>query len=505
MDVFQLYKPFRNKVAALAVMESLYVVWAYCRALQFRAKFQFPSDIETDGQFLTSRVPQKFVAEWELETLAREIILNAQTTASTRRTLRSWSGMAGVINALRHLENEIYRLCSTDDQVLVELICIAHRQFIWQTNYPNGASAIRFFRIFDHPEIDTVCLARVGLTIREVYLCGMAILGHFMQRPVENLPLKSHFSSLSDDQVARFLAFTTRNLADMRQELRKEQQYNSKFAYAYGVLRARPLVTVRRGQTEVLLCPLPTLLFWRITGGLYYELVGDSRFSQPFGENFQRYVGEVAERACGSGRIKLLPEQRYGPKTTQRDTVDWILDDGDAALFLECKAKRLSRDAKTELDDLRPLDNDIEHMANAVLQVYRTASDYLGNQYPHFAFKPDRKIFPAVVTLENWHMFGPEMLSRLRQAVEAKLSASGMSPSLLSTMPYSVWSIEELERALQIVDSVRLLDFLDGKIEDKEMRGWEWAGYMTRRFGEGFARRNLFHQEYLSMFEGLTP
>jgi len=86
MDVFQLYKPFRNKVAALAVMESLYVVWAYCRALQFRAKFQFPSDIETDGQFLTSRVPQKFVAEWELETLAREIILNAQTTASTRPT-----------------------------------------------------------------------------------------------------------------------------------------------------------------------------------------------------------------------------------------------------------------------------------------------------------------------------------------------------------------------------------------------------------------------------------
>jgi hypothetical protein len=48
-------------------------------------------------------------------------------------------------------------------------------------------------------------------------------------------------------------------------------------------------------------------------------------------------------------------------------------------------------------------------MATAVVQVYKTIIDYRANAYPHFPFKESRKIFPTVVTLEHWRMFGPHM------------------------------------------------------------------------------------------------
>ena len=44
-----------------------------------------------------------------------------------------------------------------------------------------------------------------------------------------------------------------------------------------------------------LVCPMMTLLYWRFTGGLYYELIGVPEYANEFGEGFQKYVGEVVE------------------------------------------------------------------------------------------------------------------------------------------------------------------------------------------------------------------
>jgi hypothetical protein len=52
-----------------------------------------------------------------------------------------------------------------------------------------------------------------------------------------------------------------------------------------------------------------------------------------------------------------------------------------------------------------------------VVQVYKTIVDYQGGQYPHFAYEAERKIYPVIVTLENWRMFGPAMLDRLWSSV----------------------------------------------------------------------------------------
>jgi hypothetical protein len=49
---------------------------------------------------------------------------------------------------------------------------------------------------------------------------------------------------------------------------------------------------------DAFVCPLVTLLYWRFTGGLYYEFVGVSEFANEFGEGFQNYVGDVIKKVC---------------------------------------------------------------------------------------------------------------------------------------------------------------------------------------------------------------
>jgi hypothetical protein len=503
MDVFAKYKPFRNKISLLARDDALRVIWAYCQYLQID-NFRIPNDIEVPKAFLTAAVPRGFIAEWELDLLAKEIVLNAGSTNSKGRTLRHSKTLGDIINTLKDLENEIYGCHESTGSILIELIRNAHRQFIWQGNPPNAATTIRCFKIFNRPKIVEICLDRLNLTVEEIYLCDMAFMGSFLSSPGVNVSFRSEIKQLPIEKIERFLAFTSKPLAELKAVLKAEQRYDADFAYAYNSLRAFPLIRMSFNQDEAFVCPLPTLLFWKMTGGLYYDLINDPRFSNPFGESFQEYVGQVLQRVITNPAMRILPEQEYGPNKARKRSVDWIISDVHSAVFLECKAKRLSWGAKASLNDLSQLEADIENMAAAVVQVYKTIADYQNSLYSHFEYRAERKIYPVIVTLENWRMFGSAMLDRLWNAVVHGLDAEAVPKDCIEKMPYTVLAIEELEVGGQIINSVGIADFFDGKLNDVEMRTWEWHGYMTRRFPTHFPARKPFDAEYEQLFGKLV-
>ena len=483
----------------MAYDESLYVIWAYCQYLQMR-DFKLPSDIEVDHRFGHLAVPQTWISEWELELLAKEVILNGSSASQKRRTLRSWKVLSDTLNSLKKLEDGIYGLQTSNDTVLTEIVRIAHRQFIWQGNPPNSISAIRYYKIFNQDTIDRVCQSRLGISVKDIFLLGLMFLGVSLKRPTTLFPIQTDIKRVTPENLESFLSFTCRTIPELKALLKSEQRYDAKYAYAYNSLRAFPLVRMPYKGRDSIVCPLPTLLFWRITSGLYYELLSDSRFPQAFGESFQRFVGEAAERACTNPKIHVRPESKYGTRKARKDTVDWIVWDSEAALFIECKAKRLSWAAKAELEDLSALKSDIEQLAGAVVQIYKTIRDYIDGLYPGFPHHRDRKIFPVVATLENWHVFGPRMIEMLEAAVATKLSEAKIPPEYISGMPYSILAVEDIEVGMQIINSIGIRKFIEGKLNDAEMPRWGWRGYITRCFPDYLPPRNLFMEEYEESF-----
>jgi hypothetical protein len=100
MTALALYKPFRNKLTRLSLDESLRVIWAYSQYLQMK-DFRFPNDIDVSKAFVSLKTHQAWVGEWDLEIVAKELILNAGSVEQYEDSLRSWRRFAETINALK--------------------------------------------------------------------------------------------------------------------------------------------------------------------------------------------------------------------------------------------------------------------------------------------------------------------------------------------------------------------------------------------------------------------
>ncbi|MBF0206763.1 MAG: hypothetical protein HQK53_07715, partial [Oligoflexia bacterium] len=258
-----------------------------------------------------------------------------------------------------------------------------------------------------------------------------------------------------------------------------EQQYNEKFAYIYSSLVAYPLIRKEWNGRSAIICPIPRYLFERITDGIYYEICRDKGFEHPFGEAFQEYVGDVLKVLYKNGLI--YPEDKY---EKDNRTVDWTIEDDHATLFIECKAKRLTTGAKAGLFDTTELESELGKIADAVVQVYKTMEDFKKGLYPKVKYYPNKELYPIVVTLENWYLYGDVILNRLNKFVVDKLIGEGLSENLIVTNPYCVVSAESFEKLIFIINKHGIKEVLDDKLRDKDMKYWEIDSYLHQKYPE---------------------
>jgi hypothetical protein len=221
------------------------------------------------------------MAEWDIEQLAKEAVINAGSVATKQRTLRTWKTLAELVNGLKSLEQDIYRQFGNQGNVQIEMIRVIHRQIIWQANPPNARSIIRYHKIFNRPGIDTICSEKFGLTVWQIYMCGVACMGFYLGKPALVGSFTSQIKGFPPEVIEPFLSFVSLPLADLRKVLKAEQQYDEGFAYAYNSLRRYPLIRMNYQGQDAIVCPLMTLLYWKFTGGYItnWSAIHDSEMS----------------------------------------------------------------------------------------------------------------------------------------------------------------------------------------------------------------------------------
>lgn len=495
--VFGCYKPLRNHIRKLCLADSLGVIRAYQEHLQCRTPI--PQDCEVEPAFASAEKKidkVKWISEWELETLCREVILHAQDMPRCPETLRSWKTLAQIINKLKSLEEFIAGRFESREAVMLELHRVAHRQFPWQMSRLDAGNIMRYFLLYKHPALEQIVRRVIGLSVEELFLMGMALLGLFTTNIALHCPPNIQIPGLSVDTLDRFRAHFSIDLSSLKRRLKEEQQMNDRFAYAYHSLRAFPLIRMIYKERDSLACPLPTLLFWRFTAGVYYEICKEDGFDNAFGDAFQVYVGKVLERAVTPEKTRVYGEEEYRVGRDLKRTVDWIVDQDNAALFIEAKTKRMVMEARVEIVDPAVLSSELTKMADMIVQVYKSIKDYRDNLYPTYRFKNDRTIFPLIVTLEDWFLFGERLLSELAGKVLEAFRAEHVPEEWLREMPYTVCSVHELERAIQVMDSRGIKAVMEGKT-CPEKREWAIEPYLQNDYkAEMRATRFLFPEEF---------
>jgi len=144
------------------------------------------------------------------------------------------------------------------------------------------------------------------------------------------------------------------------------------------------------------------------------------------------------------------------------------------------------------------------HAADAIVQVYKTIRDYQQGNYPHFKPRKGRKIFPCIVTLENWHMHGSVMYGKVRDIVKQRMNEEGLPNKYSEDMPFSIWPIESLENALQILNDTPIAEVFDTKLRNTAYQDWEWDAFLTEKY-KGFKIQPLFEKDFDALFAEFRP
>ena len=469
-SMYDLYKPLRNYLRKHELFSGLRAAYHYFQFLQFDVAL--PKELRHPELSLRGAYSVGLF-EWELQTLTREILLNC--VEGEGRSLLSWKALATAINTIKHVENETWGRLAKEDDIIFEMTRIANRQFPWQLGM-NHPTINRYFRIANHHLVRPMVIDEFGMTPEEMFQIGVSLSGHFLGQARLAMPIRNQVNSVSPERCAAFLARFCRTLTEHKALARSAQTYDINWAYNFNSLEEFPLVQI--SESEVL-CPIPTLLLRQFCDGLYFDLVRrGNEFHPTFGLAYEDYVGAVLSAANLRGTFQILKAERYGPRTARKDTIDWVLFDGSATLFIECKASRVRSKAKVDLLERESIFSELKKLAGFIAQAYATLSDALNSQYE--SWKPSgTPVYPLIVTLDNWQRFG--FLDAISEQVKTVFDERGLDTNLLAEHPYTLCAVEEFEQAIQIMAAVGINKFMSGKIAGEQAQ-WELVTFINRFF-----------------------
>lgn len=198
----------------------------------------------------------------------------------------------------------------------------------------------------------------------------------------------------------------------------------------------------------------------------------------------------------------MVAEQSYRVGKNRKDGVDWILEDDGATLFIECKTKRMTHDARFAAEP-NGLIQDLKIMGLYIAKHYANIVDAMNGRT---AWQPTGKpLFALICTLENWWVFNPTIIEMLNDEVRAQMTARNLDLGLLDTIPYSIGSIAEMEHGFQAIARVGVQAFFAAKNEP-EQKNSAMGPFLNVKYPRrlGF-RGELFPDEFRALMPAFTP
>lgn len=496
--IYEIYKPLRNHLGKIGIENAYYVIWAYINFFQFDS-YSFPLDIEVHESVINGRnIPNRGVLEWELSLLAREVTKNGQDSFAVASTdFREWRHFSNAVTKIKNFENESWPIYGNASTIYKELRRIAHRQFPWQTK-PSKSLFIRYFKIYNNPRIKEIIAEILGLSVQNWYIIGSTIFGALLSNPKFNVDTKISVGDITKKEFDAFLSYTSTSLEELKNIIQRDVHYDDEFVYTFNPLEYYPLIKIG----SYYYCPVVNFLVWRITSGIFFDLINNKKFGHPFGFAFQDYLEEVARKILNPKLTKIIPEAKYTVSGNEEDSVDLILSQPAAAIFVEAKAKRMKSKAKSELLSEEIINKELRILSQDIGQVYATIHDYLLGKYVHFPNNKKLKISPLLITLEDWFMMGDDSVT-LMDMVKQELGKRNLPETYVNEMPYTVCSAEDFEILVQVLNTNSIEEIMS-KWNPLNKQGHNFGNFLRTEFkGTYKSIEDYFPEDFDKIYKNL--
>lgn len=505
-EIYDAWKPIRNFLKHTdpkTGLETLRYYSLYGGTLDDSPPPTPPSYIEVPQAILER--PVIGILPWDMEVLARELILSAtEDSREHRYDLRKWRYFGNLMEKLRYLDNAIGRTGISSENVLLEMFRIGHRQFPHQTSIISVDTVVRYGKLFTHSQVKPIVLDRMGLPYEKTVTIGIKFWSIFENFSTIFHPTQGFAgTNITQQEIEQFLHLYSKKFGEMKALISAEHSVDNTFLYQYSPLMAYPLIEFEENGQRTYVCSSVNRFSSQITRGVYYMLYSDSRFDNAFGTAFEDYVGEILNAFIESSNGYDVYSQEVDIARGKR-RCDWIIDQGDSFVMVECKTKRMAIGGYTVLDDDTVLIDQLGKIADAVIQTYQGYLVYKGEGYSPavYPYGDSKQASICVVTLEKWYLYGTP-LEKLKEIVKDKLEEANIDPELINEVPYEVIGVDDFEKLAYLASRGVIIRDMFAAHSNGEEETHEFSVFMNNNYREDLQAYSYPLTEDLDLY--LTP
>lgn len=336
---------------------------------------------------------------WMLEDLLNEWLATPRPKLALPRRLacESYNGFASIYNAILRVDDtesgfEIER----GQDVLQMMPRYGHRQFEWQQGWLNGPSLYRSAFIYGQGVSKEWFSQTHGVAPTDLMLFAMAANSAFESAPVNQ---QGTFLvpqlGLDAPVIAACLQLISAPLKAVMATANHLRRGPYNVAAKPSVLRRTPIVSF---GPDAFSAPLPDLLLERATTGLYLDLVrAPDNVRTEIARRFELYCFELFQDVFGQN---VIPQYQYGSKKRPIDSPDILIQsEGRLQLIVECKATRMTFEARFSDAWHEATDRGYRELAKGVGQIWRHLSHIRRGLVPDL---PADELRGLVLTIDPW-------------------------------------------------------------------------------------------------------
>ncbi len=453
---------------------TLQMMWAI-NALQGNDAPKIATYLRYPKEAATTDLTSKYFAhKWEIENLLLLLLSTPKKKVNFLRApdYRSFDTVAHLLNQLKTAEDAESGVLINETNVLDEMQRYAHKQFLWQREFFEIERMYRYTYVYGQGKCAAYFAEKNGLSIDEFILTSFALYYCTRTNAWQNAPRFEPPLTLRPELVGLTLKLISKELSEMRTDTTNRikevmQAGRPKLAYLPSSLRHFPIISSAKNNDKII-APLPQLVIYRATSGLYYDLAGGPQvLLEEANDRFEEYGKKLIEARCP--RFEVSRDQEYGPKTKRMRTPDLLLkDDGVVKAVFECKATKLTFAAQYGDDQFAEAPTAFYQIAKGMSQLWKFFSRVRRGVFNNETVADDAH--GIILTMENWFQLDRRQLPLLREAAE-KLCED--EPDMIPEDKRDIifCSIESLDSVLAVSNEDELLETF-GKAREKEYLGW---------------------------------